>query len=143
METLYQKLIDLLGEIPEIKYIDLNAGQLQMEKPPLAYPAVLIRISETRDDINHLFQQVTARVELTVVNKYLSETNSLAPEAVREKGLKYMRLNAAIAEKLQGYKDAKFEPFSNVGKSDQLIRAGLKTIVQSWETSWQENYMTS
>ncbi len=143
METLYKKLIELLGAIPEIRYIDLNAGQLQLEKPPLAYPAVLVRISETPEEMNSFRQIVTGEIELTVVNKYLSETNSLAPGTARNKGLKYMRLNAKIEKALQGYRDAVFEPFSSQGKRDLQIRAGLKTIVQSWETSWKKNYTPS
>lgn len=143
METLYKKLLELLGEIPEIRYIDLDAGQLQLEKPPLAYPAVLIRLSETPVEINSVLQTVTGRIELTVVHKYLSETNSLAPGTAREKGLRYMRLNAKIDKALQGYRDGTFEPFSALGKRDVQIRAGLKTIVQTWETSWKENNTSS
>ena len=142
MDKLYEKIIELLSEIPEIRYIDLNAGQLQLEKPPLAYPAVLVQISETAEEIDSVFQQITGRIELTVVNKYLSETNSLAPEAVRQKGLEYMKLNAKINDKLQGYRDKRFEHFTALGKDDRLIRAGLKTIVQSFETSWH-NELTS
>ncbi|WP_262915026.1 hypothetical protein [Ornithobacterium rhinotracheale] len=41
MKKLYLKLFEMLKEIPEIKYIDLNYGQLFESKPPLDYPAVL------------------------------------------------------------------------------------------------------
>ena len=48
MDKLYEKLLELLGTVTEIKYIDLDYGQLQEEMPPLSYPAVLVRISESR-----------------------------------------------------------------------------------------------
>lgn len=137
MKELYEKLLELLGEIEEIRYIDLDAGQLQIEKPPLSYPAVLIKLSEKPDEFNHRHRTITGYIELTVVNKYISETHNLAPEQVRERGLKYLELNEKIDKVLQGYRDNRFEPFSDLGKEDRQIRTGLKTIIQKWETAWK------
>lgn len=137
MKELYEKLLELLGEIEEIRYIDLDAGQLQVEQPPISYPAVLIKLSESSQEINHVHRTITGNIELTVIDKYISETHSLAPEQVRERGLKYLELNEKIDKALQGYKDQEFEPFSNQNKEDRQIRTGLKTIVQKWETAWK------
>ena len=144
MKTLYLKLIELLSEIPELKYIDLNCGQLQMEKPPLAYPAVLINLSAAVDtQVQDFFQIIAANMELTICVKMLSESNSNTPEDVREKALNYMDLSEKIYHKLQGYQDAKFDSFSRKSITDQNLRKGLKTTVQRFETSWQEEIASS
>lgn len=122
MDKLYEKLLELLGTVTEIKYIDLDYGQLQEEMPPLSYPAVLVRISESRED----------------VDKLMGESNSLAPQLAREKGLAYMQLNEKIYKALQGYKDSYYSAFTNKSKADQLLRKGAKTVVQQWETVWRD-----
>ncbi|HAT3998571.1 TPA: hypothetical protein I9Y90_000053 [Elizabethkingia anophelis] len=138
MDKLYEKIIELLETLPEIKYIDLDYGQLQEEMPPLSYPAVLVRISEDRVDIHHMYQQVTGNITLTVIDKLKSETNNITSEEQRKKGIAYMQLNEKIHKALQGYKDKTYEPFTNKSKSDQLIRKGAKTVVQQWETAWKD-----
>lgn len=143
MEKLFEKLLERLGEVKEIRYVDLNAGQLQLEKPPLAYPAVLISIMETREDIDSSFQIVTGQIELTIIDKYLSETNNLAPGKARNNGLRYMKLNDAVFQNMQGYSDDRFEAFTNRQRRDVQLRAGLKTVVQTWETAWKESVPAS
>ena len=139
MKTLYLKLIELLSEIPEIKYIDLNFGQLQEEKPPLIYPAVLINIdASVTDDVQDVFQIMTGNFELTLCMKMLNESNAAAPEEVRAKALEYFDVSEKIYKKLQGYKDGRFDAFSRRNIRDQNLRKGLKTTVQRYETSWRE-----
>lgn len=140
MEKLYLKIIELLKTVPEIKYIDTDSGQLQEEIPPLLYPAVLIRISESKDDADKLFQIVTGSFQLLVIDETFSKTNSLAPESIQKKGLNYMSLTTKIHEALQGYEDDYFSAFTNTRNDDQQLRKGLKTIAQQWTTIWR-NYM--
>lgn len=144
MKTLYLKLIELLEEIPEIKYVDLNCGQLQMEKPPLAYPAVLIKMnSRIIDNVQDLFQIKGGDFELLLCAKMLSESNSLAPEEVREKSLDYFDLSDKIYKKIQGYEDSTFDAFAWKNANDQSLRKGLKTVAQTFETSWREEIANS
>ena len=138
MDKLYEKIIELLETVSEIKYIDLDYGQLQEEKPPLVYPAVLVRISESREDIDHMYQLVTGNITLTVIDKLMGESNNLTPQDQRKRGIAYMQLNDKIHKALQGYKDKDYEPFTNKGKADQLLRKGAKTVVQQWETVWRD-----
>ncbi|NHQ72790.1 hypothetical protein [Elizabethkingia miricola] len=74
----------------------------------MAYPAVLVRINESREDVDNVFQIVTGNIQLLVIDKTFSETNNITPEAVRKKGLGYMALNTKIHSVLQGYQDSEF-----------------------------------
>ncbi|WP_407483700.1 hypothetical protein [Elizabethkingia anophelis] len=143
MEKLYLKILELLSTIPELRYIDLDSGQLQEEIPPLLYPAVLVRINESKENIDDLFQSVKGGFQLLVIDETFSKTNNLAPDAIREKGLDYMKLTTKIYKKLQGYEDDYFSTFTNTGNTDQQLRKGLKSIAQQWTTIWRENMYNS
>lgn len=143
MKKLYLKLTELLSEIPELKYIDLNFGQLQEEKPPLAYPAVLINLScQTADDAQDYFQVMQGNFEITLICKMLSESNANATIPAREKALEYLDLSEKIYRKLQGYEADGFFAFTRKNVRDQNIRKGLKTTVMSWETGWHSDMST-
>ncbi len=137
MKTLYLKLLELLSEIPEIRHIDLQYGQLQEEMPPLAYPAVLISMSATSEDIDSMFQVHSGQFTVMLVQKMSGETNSLAPAMRRAQALAYLDLSEKIYAKLQGYEDDTFEAFSQTGFAEPLLRKGLKTVERRFTTAWR------
>ncbi len=139
MKTLYLKILELLETIPEIRHIDLQYGQLQEEQPPLAYPAVLVGMRQTSENIDDLYQLHTAQFTLLLVCKMAGETNSLAPAVRREQALAYLDISEKIYRKLQGYEDEIFEAFSQTGAVEQLLRKGLKTVERTFSTSWRED----
>lgn len=143
MKKLYLKLYELLSEIPEIKYIDLNFGQLMEEKPPLKYPAVLIGINIiSTDDFQELFQQNNAEFTLTLIHR-ANESNSLFDEEKRAKNLEYLDLCEKIHEKLQGYEGEDFEAFSRQSLTEQNLRKGLRITAERYSTGWKTDYPNS
>lgn len=139
MKTLYLKILELLETIPEIRHIDLQYGQLQEEHPPLAYPAVLVSMRQTSENIDDLYQLHTAQFTLQLVCKMAGETNSLAPAVRREQALAYLDISEKTYRKLQGYEGGVFEAFAQTGAVEQLIRRGLKTVERTFTTSWRED----
>ncbi len=139
MKTLYLKIIELLGTVPEIRHVDLQYGQLQEEQPPLSYPAVLVSMSQTSENIDDLYQIHTAQITLQLVCKMAGETNSLAPAARREQALAYLDVSEKLYKVLQGYEDETFEAFSQTAAVEQLLRKGLKTVERTFSTSWRED----
>lgn len=140
MKTLYLKLTELLREIPELKFIEENFGQLQESNPPIAYPAVLITMEvPNSDDIDEMFQNVFCNFEILIITKTIGESNSLAPEEQREKALEYYDLSDKVYQKLQGYSDGKFESFSRRSVTNRSLRKGLKTVAHRFSTSWREH----
>ncbi|SKB63617.1 hypothetical protein SAMN05660477_00402 [Soonwooa buanensis] len=144
MKKLYLQLLELFSEITEIKYIDLNYGQLQEEKPPLSYPAVLINLSsQTIDDVQDVFQILSGQMELTVVYKMAGESNGNAPKETQEFALRYLDLSEKIYKKLQGFEANGFDSFTRNSIRDVTLRKGLKTAVMTFETSWREDTSSS
>ncbi len=144
MKKLYLQLLELLSEIPEIQYVDLNYGQLQEEKPPISYPAVLVNLSsQTLDDVQDIFQILSGTMELTVIYKMAGESNGNAPKEAQEQALAYLELSEKIYRKLQGFEDNGFDVFKRNSIRDVAMRKGLKTAVQIFETSWREDTSSS
>lgn len=143
MKKLYLKLYELLSEIPEIKYIDLNFGQLMEEKPPLKYPAVLIGINIVNtEDFQEVFQQNNAEFTLTLIHR-ANESNSLFDEEKRAKNMEYLDLCEKIHEKLQGYEGEGFEAFSRQSLTEQNLRKGLRITAERYSTGWKTDYPNS
>lgn len=139
MKALYLKILELLETIPEIRHVDLQYGQLQEEQPSLAYPAVLVSMSQTSENIDDLYQIHTAQFTLQLVCKMAGETNSLAPAVRREQALAYLDVSEKLYKVLQGYEDETFDAFAQTGAAEQLLRKGLKTVERTFTTSWRED----
>lgn len=104
-KQLYLALQERLADrIPEIKYIDLNLGQLQAGiRPAVSYPAVLIDFDARAREICGSHIMMDADVTLLVISDTYSQSNHLAPLDVRMKALEYMDLSARITGVLAGY----------------------------------------
>jgi hypothetical protein len=87
MKSIYNAIIaQLKSEIPAIKWIDLDEGQLNYhtERPNVAFPAVLISVDITHcTDILDTVQHCEARVSIRIVqNPSTSRTNATAPDEI-------------------------------------------------------------
>lgn len=143
MKKLYLKLYELLSEIPEIQYIDLNFGQLMEEKPPLKYPAVLIGINIVNtEDFQEVFQQNNAEFTLTLIHR-ANESNSLFSEETRAKNMEYLDLCDKIHEKLQGYEGESFDAFTRLSLTEQNLRKGLRITAERYATGWKTDFAKS
>lgn len=143
-EILYELILDKLDEIKEIKFSDLDFGQLMVEVPPIGYPAVLVSIDyPTTNNISRLLQEVRATIKLTIVTKAITETNSLAPKEIRSQGLEFLRLRQKVYKKLQGFGNEEFYPFERKSMRNEIIRQGLKTTVLQFETSFHDDSSNS
>lgn len=142
MKSLYLKLLELLRDIPEVKFIDLNMGQLHEEVPPLAYPAILVSMNiNSTETIHDVFQEVHASFSVTLVT-LSEETHSLHEDEHINKGLEYLDLCEKIHEKLQGYEDSRYSAFTRRSQTTQLVRQGVNTTLINYETTWREDFAT-
>lgn len=139
MEKLYETLLTLLSAIPELKWVDLNVGQLTEENPPVAYPCALIDIDMPQcDDIEETIQQAKAAFKITLAYKAYGETNHKTAAPLRSNALAYFKTTNLVYKKLQGFKDENFCAFSRTAQRPENIRAGLKVVALSFETSWYD-----
>ena len=110
--NLYLVLQEKLKSIPistdnnnsALRMIAEDTGQLQDEVPALSYPCVLINLDDNNPtSLAENCQIGVINVNLKLVCKVFSNTGSLTPQAVKEKGLSPGDLKNKIHGKVQGW----------------------------------------
>lgn len=143
MRQLYTTIVVILKQIPAIKWVDLNTGQLQQEMPPLAFPAVLVNVNSLNcRELGDKIQRVQASFSLTLVCQLMGETNAQAPELMREKALQYLDLVEEIYKKIQGFESVYFYPFERTSVQFRNLK-GLNVVDLQFETAWEDYTATT
>lgn len=104
--TLFIALQERIKEkVSEIRYIDLDTGQLNEERPSVSFPAVLISIdSFSFENLVENKQVGEGTVSFKIVTDTYSNTNSLTPEEWKAKALDVFNLEWAIYKALHNWK---------------------------------------
>lgn len=101
--TLLQQRIKT--QVPEIRYIEQDLGQLETEHPPVTYPAILIDFNDwTFEDAAEGLQLATGTVSLRLAFEAFSLTSNMSPESFRNKALHFYDLEWQLYKALHGYK---------------------------------------
>ena len=112
MKNLLEKLQLRLAEIPQLKYIDENWGQLDYYSPnmPVQYPCTLIDVQQvqysnigkdlTKRPVQRQIAQV--QIKITIANMRLTNTSLLAPRRQKEGAWSIWTLIEMIHQKIHG-----------------------------------------
>lgn len=110
---LYQAIIARIqAEVPEIKWIDMEMGQLenygpnegQNPRPPVQFPCVLIDFPRTSfSELQGNLQWADITVELRLAFAQFSNTNAITPAQWQEQGLQYFEIEMKLAAALHGF----------------------------------------
>ena len=129
MKNIFLAIQNRLSEIPALKYIDKDWGQLQYEQPPVKWPCALIDVANI--DFKQLgrgCQQGEADITVTVANIRLVRSSSKAP--MRGNAYATIDLLEEIHQALQLFSDGRhFSPLMRTNlqrvESRQRGRGGL------------------
>ncbi len=131
MKQLYKTITEQLNQIPELKWIDFDAGQLYEEKPSVAY------IDLPRcEDIGEGLQRIHASFTVRLAFKALGETNTKAPEQYRSLALQYFDVVSKVERQLHGYRSGFFYPFSRKSVKNEHFKRGVKVVTVNFVTAW-------
>jgi hypothetical protein len=141
MKFIYEAILArIASQVPEIKYIDLDKGQFEMERPPVVFPACLISLqvtgaSENRRDSLH--KQVL--VSLRIGWDYFGNTSSITPTPNRAESLAYFDLIEKVEKALQGWDDGtrRFNYLSLVAIREER-RPDIKVVNIPFRTSFHQ-----
>jgi hypothetical protein len=139
MIFLFNALVAKLQQLPALKWIDLDKGQIdQYElRPPISYPAVLIGIQYPRtESIGAKKQQVDALINLRLVVDYAGPTSHLSPAEARAESLQYLQLAEEVFALLQGYGSDRFNKLDRRNMREERRPDGLKVVNISFATSF-------
>lgn len=94
-------------EIPDIRWIDQDLGQLESygDRPAVSWPCALIDFTNFRyEDASDLIQFAEGTVTIRLAFPPFSNTNSLTPTNFKEKALQFYDIEWAIYKALHGWK---------------------------------------
>lgn len=94
----------LKEKVPEIRYVNQDLGQLELENPPVSWPCFLVDFTDTAYSDLLLGEQ---EGELNFSGRLgfnpFSQTSNLQEEEIRKKGLAYYALEAKLNAALHGW----------------------------------------
>ena len=134
----------IAAELPEINYIDQDLGQLGQigadEKPPIAYPAVLIDFPNS--DYSNLSggaQLGAVPISFQLVFAPFSQTWHKAPDLVKKKGLEYLDIEQKLHQALQNWSLDYFTPLMRTSvKSQNNNDIGLRVRHLMYSTEYED-----
>jgi len=130
------------AQIPEIKWIDQDLGQLETfeYRPEVAFPCVLIDFAAASySDLSELAQFGDVTVILRIAVSPFSQSHQSAPMNVREKALEYYALEQKVYEAVQGWQNEFTQPFRRVGAdTEQRNQDGLRIRILTFNTAYED-----
>jgi hypothetical protein len=141
MRFIYEAILSrIAAEIPELKYVDLDKGQFEIERPPVAFPACLVSIqipSTSENQRTNLHKQVM--VTLRIGWDFWGNTSSITPTPNRAQSLAYFDLIEKIEAKFQGWDDGsrRFNYFSQMALREER-RPDIKVVSIPFKTSYHD-----
>lgn len=104
--TLFVRLqAHLKTQVPDLRWIDQDFGQLEQERPPVSYPCALIDFTDWNfENWGENIQSAAGAVVIRLAFDAWSNTNNLTPSLWKDKGLVFYDIEYKIYKALQGWK---------------------------------------
>ncbi len=121
----------LKDEVPEVKWIDMDYGQLDTtQRPAVALPCVLVASSINNTDTLYqntsgYAQNCNTSVTITMAFDPLGATNTAVPEDVVSKSLQPYDIIDKVHKNLQGLETSSIEPLIRTSQGKKTSRNGL------------------
>lgn len=150
MDSKFAKIYTALAgrikaQVPEIKWIDIDAAQLEVfeTRPAVLLPCVLIDFPQTNyTEKNNRFQHGNTLITFKVAFQKLENTNAETPQAIGERGLKYFETEHKLFLALQDYNaDGNLNiPLVRLSCATQLRDDNLRVRIITYKATFQDTY---
>lgn len=139
MKAIYQSIYTLLKEIPAIRWIDKDKGQLKFQRPPLEYPAALVKIEFPKcDDYGGKAQECDVLITVKLAFDFAGETSANTPAANLNEAMAFYDLQEVVFAKLQGYGGKELNALSRKRVSEEDRDDGLNVLVISFQSGFRD-----
>lgn len=134
-----EKLIDaifkqLRTEVPELRFIDINLGQLQLENPPVDWPCALVDVASV-DYQGGDMQSAETVLNVTLGFLVYGPSNAGAAPELRQQAMQHYAILRQVAEALHGFRPEGFAPLNRVS----LVR-GNETYPRHFTLSFRTQH---
>lgn len=141
MKTIFNNLLNKFKcDFPEINWVDYDKGQMNYERPPVAFPCALISIQvQQAENLNSHLQVVNAVVTVKLCFDYTGNTSLSTYEPERLKSLAYLDLVEKVYKQLQGWSTSEFNPLSRINNFDEQRPDNYKVNTTQFKTTYHES----
>lgn len=141
MEFLYEKILERLQAIPELKWIDLDHGQLDYyeHRPSVSFPCALIGLQISKaEDLGAKKQTCQAIVNIRLGFDFTGNTNAVTSKPQREKSMHYFKVANEVYKALQGFKDENINSLSRMNLREEKRNDHYKVINIPFSTAFND-----
>lgn len=125
--------------VPAVKWIDQDLGQLELERPPVNYPCLLVDFDEFKyDDAGEAIQFAEGFVSIRLAFQAWSNTNSVTPSQWKEKGLSFYDIEWAVYKALHGWKPEKYGYLMRVSANTEQREDNLRVRVLRFSINFED-----
>ena len=144
MEEIFKAITARLQKtVPELKWIDLDTGQLEnyTDRPPVAFPCALIDIELTRcEDLYPGAQLCNATVAIRIAQAPpTNRTNSSASKTVQQSELQRYHLIEHVYRSLQSWESGIFNPLSRTAQKKEARQDPLFIVKIDFATMFKQS----
>jgi hypothetical protein len=140
MDNLYKEIKNLLKKkLPNIKWIDWDFGQLSQEKPPVAWPCVLIDFpAASYSNAGDLKQMGLTQIQLRFGFRVYSRAHSSAPSVYENQALEHLKTLKEAHKQLQGFEGDNYSALSRASFNRKPVIAHLEYVLTYETTLFEE-----
>lgn len=138
MKNIYLNIMDKLQtDVPELFWVDLQKGQMNYQRPPILFPAALIKLNLPKaHNLNSTKQMCDALITIDLCFDFTGNTDMTTPALARSESLKYMDVKEKVFASLQGFKNAEMNALERVNEHEQERPDAYKVTSISFMTSF-------
>lgn len=139
---LLQQIKDrITDQVPEIRYINQELGQLEETKPPVTYPCVLIDMDEFEftETGNEPKQMADGFVVIRLGLKTNSTSSNLAPAAVFEKAMEFYELEYKLYSALHNWAPTGFSRLLRKKASTEKREDNMRVRIMPFAINFEDS----
>lgn len=139
MKEIFKAIAAQLDTVTELRWVDEDKGQMNFERPPVAFPAALITISlPNTNNLNLRKQHAVVQVGVKLCFDFGGNTSSVTPMASRDESLKYYDITEKVYAALQGWATPLFNPLERRNLSHEKRPDIFKVVNMTFSTEFHD-----
>ena len=142
MKNIYEAIAaQLKANVPELKWIDLEKGQMNFARPPILFPAALIQIQLPKtENLNAKKQMCNALITVRLCFDYNGNTDiTSTPDEARAESLAYFDIKQKVYINLQAFSTSEMNGLERVNEFDDLRPDNYKVSGISFATHYRDD----
>ncbi|MEM1369265.1 MAG: hypothetical protein AAGG02_14915 [Cyanobacteria bacterium P01_H01_bin.15] len=111
MDRVFQVISNkITSDVPELRWVDFDLGQLEQEQPPVSWPCALISFQAPQfQNLSRLAQQAELLIAVRLAFRVFERTHSVAQDQFRQIGLQHFSTIKKVHAALHGMDGENFK----------------------------------